>query len=114
MVYAELPNIVKVLLILCIVVDAVRVFIHSVLFKSTKSIINIFYYGTTWYCQKKDGAIEEIMMKQLISFRKMIMLRFKLKNSCLKTLFLWNDNTTPENFHYLLVQTKLFKENYET
>ncbi len=115
MIYSDLLNAIKILLVLYIVIDAIRVFFCHVLFESNTSIINISYYLSSWYCQKKDGTTEEIIMKQLISFRKIIMVRFKLKkNSNIKTLFLWDDNTIPENFHYLLIQTKLFKEDYET
>lgn len=113
-VYAELLFPIKILLLLGICADAIRVFASSILLTSTNSIINISRNLSSWYLERKNGTVEEIILKQLISFRKMIILRIKIRDSGLLTLFLFEDNTTQANFHYLLVQSRLFKDTYET
>ncbi len=91
-------------------VDSFRILTQKIFICSKQAIVSIGCHAFQWYCQNKSGQTEKIIMKQLISFRNIIILRFHYqKNTMLKTLFIFNDNTTPECFHHLLIQAKLFK-----
>lgn len=105
----------KCFLVMIILADGFRVFMKKILLCSPQSIISLYNSASRWYYQEKSGKTIEITLKQLISFRKVIIVRFtSMEKNRVKTLFLFDDNTLPECFHYLLVQTRLFKNTYET
>jgi hypothetical protein len=99
-IFSGINLIIKILLIGLIYFDACRVF------KQLRAITHLSHREFQWEITKRDGRISEIDLQQLISFRKIVMLRF-VENNKFKSIFLFEDNMSRENFHYLLIQARL-------
>ena len=105
-IYADLYGLIKILLVLSIILDAVRV-ANQLLLRSKKAIHRFVYQAPHWYGYQINGEEVEMLVKQLISFRKIIILRFTLRDKRLKTLIFFEDNMSAEDFHYFLVLAKI-------
>ncbi len=111
----DINYLIKALFIVGIFINAFYVFTQHILLNAASSIIGFSRSLSYWSCQKKEGKLEEIILRQLLSFRKVIIVRFSfIKSTKVHTRFLFEDNMSSDDFHYLLVQTRLFKGIYET
>ncbi len=107
--YLFLNILIKILIILLIAWNAFYVFTKYILLSHKKAITNIECNNLQWTLNDNDlkTPIELLQIKALSSH--IIVLRFfeNVSPSRINTLFVFSDNTTPENFHQLLLLSKI-------
>lgn len=102
--FSEIPMTVKIILSIAIIADEIRVFRRYICLSHPKSLIQIRYQSTKWILKNKKGNTWEVPALQLIPLPcRILLLRFeKTKTACL-----FDDGTTPEYFHQMLLFARL-------